>query len=71
MHHKYTDTNADPHNYKRGFFFAHMGWLLLRKHPDVKAKGARIPLDDIERDRIVMWQKKYELKIAHITYVHF
>lgn len=58
MHHKFSDTNADPHNSKRGFFFAHMGWLLVRKHPDVKAKGAAIDMNDLRSDPIVMFQKK-------------
>jgi stearoyl-CoA desaturase (delta-9 desaturase) len=30
VHHKFSDTNADPHNSGRGFFFSHMGWLLCR-----------------------------------------
>lgn len=63
VHHKYTDTNADPHNYSRGFFFAHMGWLMVKKHPDVKAKGKLIDMSDIERDPLVMWQKKYNCLI--------
>lgn len=28
VHHKYSDTDADPHNSTRGFFFSHVGWLL-------------------------------------------
>lgn len=39
VHHKFSETNADPHNANRGFFFSHMGWLLLKKHNDVKQKG--------------------------------
>jgi len=58
VHHKYTDTNADPHNSRRGFFFAHVGWLLVRKHPDVKEKGKTIYLEDLKADPIVMWQKR-------------
>ncbi|GBP32239.1 Acyl-CoA Delta(11) desaturase [Eumeta japonica] len=27
LHHKYSDTDADPHNASRGFFFSHVGWL--------------------------------------------
>ncbi|KFM61122.1 Acyl-CoA desaturase 1, partial [Stegodyphus mimosarum] len=38
VHHKFTETDADPHNIKRGFFFAHMGWLMCRKHPAVASK---------------------------------
>ena len=30
IRHKYTETYADPHNANRGFFFAHIGWLLMK-----------------------------------------
>ncbi|KAL5278543.1 SCD family protein [Megaselia abdita] len=60
-HHKFSDTDADPHNSKRGFFFSHIGWLMLRKHPDVKEKGKQIDLSDLETDPVVMFQKKYYL----------
>lgn len=63
VHHKYTDTNADPHNSKRGFFFSHMGWLLCKKHSDVKAKGATIDMSDLESDAIVMFQERLILII--------
>ena len=36
VHHKHSETDADPHNAKRGFFFAHMGWLYVKKHPAVR-----------------------------------
>lgn len=61
VHHKYSETNADPHNAKRGFFFAHMGWLMCRKHPAVKAKGKQIDMSDLEADPIIMFQHKYAL----------
>lgn len=35
QHHKYSDTDADPHNATRGFFFSHCGWLMSKKHPKV------------------------------------
>lgn len=59
VHHKYSETDADPHNATRGFFFAHVGWLLLRKHPEVKRKGKAIDLSDLKSDPILMFQKKY------------
>jgi len=40
VHHKWSETHADPHNANRGFFFAHMGWLCVRKHKLVMIKGA-------------------------------
>ncbi|XP_072400192.1 acyl-CoA Delta-9 desaturase-like isoform X2 [Diabrotica undecimpunctata] len=59
VHHKFTDTDADPHNASRGFFFSHIGWLMLRKHKDVLEKGKTVDMSDVEADPVVMFQKKY------------
>ncbi|XP_044262548.1 acyl-CoA Delta-9 desaturase-like [Tribolium madens] len=59
VHHKFSETDADPHNAKRGFFFSHVGWLLCRKHPQVKEKGKQIDLSDLYADPILRFQKKY------------
>ncbi|XP_071864740.1 acyl-CoA Delta-9 desaturase-like isoform X2 [Bombus fervidus] len=66
VHHKFTDSNADPHNAKRGFFFSHVGWLLVRKHPDVLKKGATVDMSDLENDPIVVWQKRLYLLLVPI-----
>lgn len=58
VHHKFTDTDADPHNSKRGFFFSHMGWLMVRKHKDVLIKGKTVDMSDLEKDWVVVWQRK-------------
>lgn len=59
IHHKFTDTNADPHNSKRGFFFSHMGWLLVKKHPDVIAAGKKIDISDLTNDPLLKFQHKW------------
>ncbi|XP_034564482.1 acyl-CoA desaturase [Notolabrus celidotus] len=59
VHHKFSETDADPHNAVRGFFFAHIGWLLVRKHPDVIEKGRKLELKDLLNDKVVMFQRKY------------
>ncbi|XP_013173898.1 PREDICTED: acyl-CoA desaturase-like [Papilio xuthus] len=59
LHHRYSDTDADPHNAKRGFFFSHIGWLMSKKHPYVIELGKRIDMSDLEADWMVMFQKKY------------
>ncbi|CAG6017048.1 stearoyl-CoA desaturase b [Menidia menidia] len=59
VHHKYSETDADPHNATRGFFFSHIGWLLVRKHPDVIEKGRKLELADLRADPVVMFQKRY------------
>ena len=58
-HHKCSETVGDPHNANRGFFFAHMGWLLVRKHPEVIKEGKTINMTDLENDPIVMFQHKH------------
>lgn len=58
VHHKYSETDADPHNATRGFFFAHIGWLLVRKHPDVIEKGRKLELMDLKEDKVVMFQRR-------------
>jgi stearoyl-CoA desaturase (delta-9 desaturase) len=58
-HHKFVDTDADPQNQNRSYFFAHMGWVLVKKHPDVIRKGKTIDMSYLERDWIVRYQKKF------------
>lgn len=58
-HHRYSDTDADPHNSRRGFFFSHVGWLLVKKHPEVGRRGRTISMDDLKADPIVMFQRRW------------
>lgn len=66
-HHKFTDTNADPLNSKRGFFFSYLGCMMRKKHPDVKKFGARICLDDLEANSMVMFQHNYFIPLAIVA----
>jgi stearoyl-CoA desaturase (delta-9 desaturase) len=59
LHHKFTETDADPHNSRRGGFFAHVGWLLTKKHPDVLIKGKTIDNSDLLNDPVVYWNRKF------------
>jgi len=59
VHHKYSETDADPHNSNRGFFFAHMGWLMCRKHPQVIEKGKKMDMSDVLADPIVQFQRRH------------
>jgi len=63
VHHKFSETDADPHNAKRGFFFSHVGWLLCRKHPQVKEQGKKIDLSDLRADPILAFQKRHYKKL--------
>ncbi|XP_015608808.1 delta(9)-fatty-acid desaturase fat-6, partial [Cephus cinctus] len=63
LHHKYSDTDADPHNAARGFFFSHMGWLLTKKHPLVLQKGRTVDVSDLLSDKLIMFQHKYYIPL--------
>ncbi|XP_026732864.1 acyl-CoA Delta(11) desaturase-like [Trichoplusia ni] len=66
VHHKHCDTDADPHNSKKGFFFAQIGWMLAKKHPDVIAKGNTIDVSDILSDPLLRLQNKYYFHVVFI-----
>jgi len=56
VHHAKSDTEADPHDITRGFFYAHMGWLLLKKPKAVKVAGKLIDCSDLLQDPLVWIQ---------------
>ncbi|CAL8391063.1 unnamed protein product [Arctogadus glacialis] len=69
-HHKYSETDADPHNALRGFFFSHIGWLLVRKHPDVLEKGRKLEMSDLRADAVVMFQRRhYKLAVLLLCFL--
>jgi stearoyl-CoA desaturase (delta-9 desaturase) len=54
-HHKHVDHDEDPYDISKGFFWAHIGWLLFKLDPEP-------PLDnvaDLRKDKWVMWQHQY------------
>lgn len=58
VHHRYTDTLKDPYNSKGGFWYAHMGWMLV--HPDPKNK-AYADIRDLNADPLIRIQHTYYL----------
>jgi len=62
-HHKHVDGDDDPYNINNGFLWAHIGWILFKVTPEP-------PLDnvaDLRKDKLVMWQAKYDKQIAGIV----
>jgi len=60
VHHKHSETDADPHNATRGFFFAHMGWLFIKKHKAIVEAGKKLNFDDLAVDPVVIFQKNLD-----------
>lgn len=59
-HHKHVDHDDDPYDISKGFWHAHIGWILFKLDPEP-------PLDnvaDLRKDALVMWQDRYYLSIA-------
>lgn len=54
QHHQFTDTEKDPHNSKRGFWYCHVGWILFYKHC-VNHDNVK----DLLQNKLVMNQHKY------------
>jgi stearoyl-CoA desaturase (delta-9 desaturase) len=57
-HHRHVDGEKDPHDASQGLFYSHVGCYLLKKDPKVIAAGKEIDVSDLERDWVVMWQKR-------------
>lgn len=57
VHHLKCETSADPHNAERGFFFSHMGWLMVKKDPRVLHAGQDLDLSDLHNLPEVRLQK--------------
>ncbi|CAG2180041.1 unnamed protein product, partial [Oppiella nova] len=58
-HHQFTGTDADCANINRGFFFAHMGWLMTDTHPECQRRMDECNVDDLWADPIVRFQYKH------------
>ncbi|XP_046646011.1 acyl-CoA Delta-9 desaturase-like [Daphnia pulicaria] len=68
VHHKFSDTDADPYNSRRGFFFSHVGWLLCKKHPEVIRRGKTVDATDLLQDPVVVYQRKYYVPLALVCF---
>lgn len=60
VHHSEVDTDDDPYNINEGFFYAHMGWILLKHNNDFNARYVK----DLMKDKWVMLQHRYYFEIA-------
>lgn len=59
-HHAFTDKDRDPYSVERGFFWAHMGWVMCKP---LEPKGAQF-VQDLKKDKLVTWQDRYYWPLA-------
>ncbi|MCB0378454.1 MAG: fatty acid desaturase [Bdellovibrionales bacterium] len=62
-HHKYTDSDNDPYNAKRGFWFSHIGWMLTKESP-VDDRVGNLITRDLQKDPWVKFQHDFYIPIA-------
>ncbi|TXT08964.1 hypothetical protein VHUM_02438 [Vanrija humicola] len=51
-HHRYTDTKLDPYSAHEGFWWAHMGWMLVKP----RGKIGVADISDLNKSKVVRWQ---------------
>jgi len=59
-HHKHVDTDNDPYDISKGFFWAHIGWILFK----LKTPPPLDNVSDLKRDPLIVWQHKWVHVIA-------
>jgi len=59
-HHLYTDTDEDPYSIKKGFWFAHIGWIL--KLDESKRDYSNVA--DLAADPLIAWQHRHCLWLS-------
>ena len=55
IHHGHVDEDADPYNIQRGFWWAHIGWVMFSE----KLVKDESRVKDLLQDPLVVWQHKY------------
>jgi stearoyl-CoA desaturase (delta-9 desaturase) len=62
-HHKHVDHDDDPYCISKGFFYAHIGWLLFKLNNDQPYDNVA----DLQRDKLVCWQDRHVQWIAVVV----
>jgi len=62
LHHTHVDTDLDPYNINRGFFYAHIGWLFVHDSP-IKDRV----VSDLKKNPRVMFQYKHIISMSLIS----
>lgn len=59
-HHRYTDTDQDPYSIKKGFWYAHIGWLFVLDPTQRDFTN----VEDLRADPLVRWQSRFFIVLA-------
>lgn len=66
-HHRHVDdVDKDPYSINRGFWYAHLGWM-IRDYKTAEPDYRNAP--DLQKDKVVMFQHKYYMPLVVIVHV--
>lgn len=65
-HHQFVDTDKDPYSIKKGFWYAHIGWLIFWEHPSHYEN-----VKDLDKKPLVVNQNRYYLLWAAFSGIIF
>lgn len=63
-HHRFTDSDRDPYNSRRGLFYSHIGWILTYDSTRFGHGGDGVDLGDLDSDPVVVWQRRLYYPLA-------
>ncbi|GBE87555.1 delta 9-fatty acid desaturase protein [Sparassis latifolia] len=58
-HHRYTDTELDPYDANKGFWWSHVGWMLVKP----RRKPGVADVSDLSKSEVVRWQHRWYLQL--------
>ena len=61
-HHRYTDTDLDPYDARKGLFYCHLGWMIFKP----RRKPGPVDDSDLRSNPVVTWQHRYYLLLVFI-----
>jgi stearoyl-CoA desaturase (Delta-9 desaturase) len=62
LHHKYEDTDKDPYSINKGFWYAHMGWMMTHE-----AVSLPIHAPDLQRNKMIQFQHDHYYSCAVVV----
>ncbi|GAA5821841.1 hypothetical protein JCM3770_005558 [Rhodotorula araucariae] len=54
-HHRYTDTELDPYSAQKGFWWSHVGWMIVKP----RRKPGVADVSDLSVNEVVKWQHRW------------
>lgn len=67
VHHRFVDDeDKDPYSIRRGFWYAHIGWM-LRNYPSSPKDYSNVP--DLLNDKLVMFQHNHYVPLVIVVHV--